>query len=117
MERKSHAESVFPLCRNSPYSYPGASEQSKKHNCDHINHGPWERWCSLEAQECERITPEEDEEEDNEVLETMGGQRRMCVDVTGASTAALIHPHQPLPVTEPMHIRVYTCVRSACLSC
>lgn len=86
----------FP-CAATPLRLPGSPRaEREERKCDRINHGPWERWHSLEAQECKRITPEEEEEEDNEVPETMGGQRRMCVDITGASSVALINRHQPL---------------------
>lgn len=76
-----------------PYGYPGAHEQRDEHNYHHINHGLWERCHSLGVQECQRITPEEEMEEDNEVPETIGGQRRMCVDISGASNMALMNGH------------------------
>lgn len=78
-----------------PYGSAAARERREEHNSSHINHSPWERWRALEAQEYRRITREEDVEEENGVPETMGGQRRMCVEIAGSANAALIHHEQP----------------------
>lgn len=68
------------------------------------------RWRRRSARE---LHQEEEAEEDNEVPETMGGQRRMCEDITEATSLALINRHQAIAVT----LRVYAVCRGAYLLC
>lgn len=58
-----------------------AREHREGRNSSHINHSPWERWRRRSTGELE----EEDVEEENGVPETMGGQRRMCVQIAGSA--------------------------------